>query len=109
MQKNYKVVVFVPINDADKIREVLSGAGAGHIGNYDSASFSSRGIGRFRPLEGATPAVGKIGQVEEVDEVRIEALVSEADLEEVCFQLRKAHPYEEPAIDVYQLHDACSR
>jgi len=60
--KKYKLIVFVPIADAGKIREVLGKSGAGQIGNYDFVSFSTKGIGRFRPLRGANPAIGKVGK-----------------------------------------------
>lgn len=103
MAKNYKIVVFVPVTYADKIREVLGEAGAGRIGNYDFASFSVRGVGRFRPLAGAKPTVGEIGKLEEVEEDRIETVVSVEDLDYVVEKLRQAHPYEEPVIDVYEL------
>ena len=70
-----KLVVFVPVADADAVRRALAEAGAGRIGDYDSASFTSPGEGRFRPLEGATPAIGSVGELEMVDEVRIEVVV----------------------------------
>ena len=103
MSKIYKIVVSVPLDSADKIREVLAKTGAGHIGNYDYASFSVKGIGRFRPLPGAEPTIGEIGKLEEVEEERIETVVEEEILDEVMFQVRKNHPYEEPVIDVYSL------
>ena len=103
MSKRYKLVVYVPIKDAEKIREVLGQAGAGKIGNYDFASFSLKGIGRFRPLQGASPAIGTVGQLEEVEEERIETVVETDLLEQVAQAVRDAHPYEEPVIDVYEL------
>ena len=69
-----KVVVFVPVADADAVRRALAEAGAGRIGRYDSASFTSPGEGRFRPLDGATPAIGSVGELEVVDEVRVEVV-----------------------------------
>ena len=103
MPKLFKLVVFVPTNQADVIRALLGELGAGKIGNYDYASFSVLGTGRFRPLPGANPTVGKIGKVESVSEERIETVVSEDILDEVLDKLRKAHSYEEPVIDVYPL------
>lgn len=100
----YKVVVFVPEGSADAIRRVVGEAGAGVIGNYSHCSFSSRGIGRFRPEEGAHPAIGSVGNLELVEEERIEFLVSHKNLDHIVEILRKAHPYEEPAIDIYPLH-----
>lgn len=103
MPKQYKLVVYVPLDSADKIRHVLAEAGAGHIGKYDHASFSVRGTGRFRPLAGAKPAVGEIGKIEEVEEERIETVVAAGVLDQVLKGIRAAHPYEEPVIDVYPL------
>lgn len=101
--KLYKLVVYVPVADADKIRNLLGELGAGHVGNYDYTSFSVRGIGRFRPLPGAKPAIGEVGKIEEVEEERIETVVTEKDLQYIVNNIRAAHPYEEPMIDVYEL------
>ncbi len=98
-----KIVVYVPEKFSDKIREVLAEEGAGHIGNYDYASFSVSGIGRFRPLEGAKPKIGKQGKVEKVEEERIETIVPENKVEKLIKEIIKTHPYEEPAIDIYPL------
>lgn len=105
MTKKYKLVIYVPVADADKIRDVLGKAGAGQIGNYDYVSFSMRGTGRFRPLEGAKPVIGEVGKLEEVPEERIETVVRADDLELIVADVRQAHPYEEPVIDVYELKD----
>ena len=101
--KRYKLVVYVPVAEAPKIRKLLGELGAGKIGNYDSTSFSSRGTGRFRPLAGAHPAIGRVGEIEEVEEERIETVVGEEILDKVVKELRFCHPYEEPVIDVYEL------
>ncbi|MET0997712.1 MAG: Nif3-like dinuclear metal center hexameric protein [Marmoricola sp.] len=98
-----KLVVFAPVEAAGRIRAALVEAGAGTIGDYDSASFTSAGEGRFRPLRGARPAIGTIGEVETVDEVRIVVVAPRALRAHVVAQLRAAHPYEEPALDVIEL------
>ena len=103
--KYYKLVVYVPLANADEIRELLGKLGAGKIGNYDYASFSVTGTGRFRPLAGAKPVVGTVGKLEEVAEERIETVVSEEMLNDVVAKVRTAHPYEKPAIDAYELKD----
>jgi len=103
MDEMVKVVVFVPETHADQIRKVLGTEGAGKIGNYDFASFSSQGTGRFRPLKGAKPAVGEVGKIEEVAEERIEVTFPKYKIETLVRAIRAAHPYEEPAIDVYPL------
>ncbi|ABL81523.1 MULTISPECIES: Nif3-like dinuclear metal center hexameric protein [unclassified Nocardioides] len=100
-----KLTVYVPAADADRLREVLAQAGAGRIGDYDHASFSSPGEGRFRPLEGAHPAIGSVGEVEVVDEVRVEVVVPRDRRAAVVRALLTAHPYEEPAYDVVELAD----
>lgn len=101
MKKLVKIVVFVPITHADAIRKVFADSGCGHLGNYDSCSFSTKGMGRFRPLKGADPYIGKKGKVEHVSEERIETICEKSKLKKVIAALKKAHPYEEPAIDVY--------
>lgn len=100
-----KLTVYVPAADADRLRDALAQAGAGRIGDYDHASFSSPGEGRFRPLEGAHPAIGSVGEVEVVDEVRVEVVVPRGRRAAVVRALLTAHPYEEPAYDVVELAD----
>ncbi len=101
--KIYKLIVYVPRQDAHQIRAILGVAGAGKIGKYDFTSFSAEGVGRFRPLKGAHPAIGTVGKLEEVREERIETMVSEQDLRAVLTAVRKVHPYEEPVIEVIEL------
>ena len=99
----FKVIVYVPVSDAEKIRQVIGEAGGGRIGNYDFCSFSVRGIGCFRPLQGANPTIGEVGKHEEVEEERIEIEVAEELLKDLIVKLKAAHPYEEPVIDVIEL------
>jgi dinuclear metal center YbgI/SA1388 family protein len=97
-----KLVVFVPETHAEAVRRALSAAGAGHIGRYEACSFSSAGTGRFKPLEGSNPAIGQAGgDLEAVDEIRIEVEVSRWGLSHVLSAVRESHPYEEVAYDVY--------
>lgn len=98
-----KIVVFVPVEAAAEVRDALTRAGAGRIGAYDQASFSSTGTGRFRPLEGAAPAVGEVGRSEEVEEARVETVAPRHLRDEVIAAVRAAHPHEEPAFDVVEL------
>lgn len=98
-----KIVVYVPVSHADLVRKAIAESEAGRIGNYDSCSFSSRGIGRFRPLEGSEPYVGEAGKVEEVEEERIEFICEEAHLEPTLKEIMRVHPYEEPAMDIFPL------
>ncbi len=98
-----KLVVFVPVSHADNMRQVLGTAGAGFIGNYSHCSFSVDGAGRFMPGEETHPFIGQSGQLEVVDEVRIETIVPEPLLKKTISLMIKAHPYEEVAYDVYPL------
>lgn len=100
---NYKVVVTVPENEADKLREAIGNAGGGKVGNYTYCSFSVKGTGRFLPIDGAKPAIGQVGQFEEVAEERIEITCDSENVKAVVAAIREAHSYEEPAIDVYEL------
>ena len=103
MEKTYKIVVFSPTTHSEKLREVMSNAGAGIIGNYTHCTFTSKGIGRFKPMNGANPTIGSVGKIEEVEEERIETVCSEKNLKNILKAIREAHPYEETATDVYQI------
>jgi len=98
-----KIVVFAPVSAAEALREQLADAGAGHIGDYDHASFSVQGVGRFRPLPGADPAIGAVGALESVEEERVEVIAPRRLRGLLLDVIRAAHPYEEPAYDVYEL------
>jgi hypothetical protein len=102
---NYKVVVTVPENEADKLREAIGSAGGGKVGNYIHCSFSVKGIGRFKPIDGAKPTIGNVGQLEEVAEERIEITCDSESVKAVVDAIRETHSYEEPAIDVYELRE----
>jgi len=100
-----KIVVHVPPNSADSMRQALGEAGAGSVGAYTFCSFSYVGIGRFTPLEGAHPTIGAIEQAEAVSEESIEVVCDRKDASQILKALREVHPYEEPAYEVYQLID----
>lgn len=100
-----KLTTYVPAGDAEALRAALAEAGAGRIGDYDHASFSTPGQGRFRPLEGAHPTIGSVGSVEVVDEVRVEVVLARSRRGSVVRAMLAAHPYEEPAYDVVELAD----
>jgi len=103
--KNVKIVVFVPETHTDIVREVIGKTGAGIIGNYSFCTFSSKGTGRFRPEEGANPHIGSVGKLEEVTEERIETICSREKMQDVIKAIKKVHPYEEVALDVYSLEN----
>jgi hypothetical protein len=100
-----KIVVFVPEGHADAVRDAMGKAGAGRIGNYTFCSFSSKGVGRFRPEDGANPAIGKVGELEAVEEERIEVVCDRALLKQVIGAIKNVHPYEEVALDIYPLEE----
>lgn len=97
-----KWVVFAPVDVADEVATAMHDAGAGHIGDYDRAQFQSRGTGSFRPLDGATPAIGEVGAVEYVDEIRIEMVAPRRLRDQVHRAMVRAHPYEEVAYDLIE-------
>ena|SRR5947209_3789905 len=101
--KTYKIVVYVPEAYGEAVRVAMGEAGAGRIGNYAHCSFTMKGIGRFLPQAGANPAIGAVGRLEAVEEERIETVCAEDRLREVLQAIRRVHPYEEPAVDVYPL------
>ena len=101
MEEMVKIVIYVPVTHAEEIRRVLGEAGAGHIGNYDLCSFSQRGTGRFRPMEGSDPFIGSQGKVESVEEERIETVCPKRLAVDVIEKVKAVHPYEEVAYDVY--------
>ena len=99
-----KIVFYVPLDDADAVKEALFSVGAGRIGNYEKCSFEAQGVGQFRPLNGANPTIGKVDQIESVKELRVEMICEDHLLNEAIKELKNSHPYEEPAIDVFDLY-----
>lgn len=103
VKKRYKIVLYVPESHADKLREAIGIAGAGKIGNYSHCTFTIKGTGRFKPLDGANPTIGAVGKFEEVQEDRIETVCEADKLQVVLKAIKDVHPYEEPATDVYPI------
>ena len=101
----YKFSIFVPLEYRDKMVEVLEKAGAGQYKNYSGCTFAQVGEGTFRPLKGSEPFIGEEGELEKVEEVKIEAIVEKGQLNLVIEKALKAHPYEVPAYDVIQLEN----
>jgi hypothetical protein len=98
-----KLVVFVPREALDALRDALFAAGAGRIGDYERCSWYTEGTGTFFGREGTEPSVGQAGREQRVAELRLETVFPEERQTEVVEALRQAHPYEEPAFDVYPL------
>jgi hypothetical protein len=106
MAGGFKLVWFVPEEALDATRTAVFEAGAGTIGQYERCSWYAAGIGTFLGGEGTAPALGLAGREERVPELRVETVVPHDRLADVVAALRAAHPYEEPAYDVYPLADA---
>jgi len=102
---NYKLVVFVPAKSAAEVSNAVFAAGAGAIGSYSHCGFGAEGTGTFLPHKGAKPAIGKRNKLEKVGEIRFETIVPAGKLDDVVAAMKKAHPYEMPAFDVFKLHD----
>jgi dinuclear metal center YbgI/SA1388 family protein len=102
-QQVYKLAVYVPKTHEEVVENALYNAGAGGIGNYKDCSFKISGEGSFRPMKGADPYLGSENVKEVVEEVKIETIIIEEDLSRVLHSMVEAHPYEEPAYDVYRL------
>ena len=98
-----KLVVFVPPGALDAVRDAVFAAGAGRIGGYERCSWYAEGTGTFLGGESTNPTVGERGLEERVPELRLETVFPDERQSEVIAALRRAHPYEEPAFDVYAL------
>jgi len=104
-QKWYKFSVFVPPEAEDGVRNTIFENGGGNYANYSSCSFNTKGMGTFMPLKNANPYSGKMGAVNFVDEIKIECIVEEKNLDKLTMSVIKAHPYEEPAYDIFKLEN----
>lgn len=98
-----KLVVFVPVEDADRLLDALAAAGAGAVGDYERCAWTTTGTGTFRPLPGATPAVGTVGETASVAEARLETVLPRSRRTAVLRALLTTHPYEQPAYDLLEL------
>lgn len=101
----YKLAVFVPSEHVDPVLGALFDAGAGKLGFYEACAFRQDGIGQFKPVGKATPFIGEQNVLEMVEETKVEVMVSHLVLEKVLKALFDAHPYEEPAFDLFILEN----
>ncbi len=105
-QERYvKLALFVPPGYIESVRNAVSDAGAGWIGNYSHCTFMTTGVGTFKPLAGTNPYIGKTGELEQVEEVKLETIVPFDRLDSVIRAMLKVHPYEEVAYDLYPLEN----
>ena len=98
-----KLVVYVPLANADEVRFALGEAGAGVIGDYSFCSYSVIGTGRFMPNDAAKPHIGEANKLESVEEERIEVTCSKTDASRIVETIKQVHPYEEVVVDAYSL------
>jgi len=103
--KKIKIVVFVPESHGDAVRQALGDVGGGRIGTYSHCTFTTKGMARFLPEAGSHPVEGHIGTLEEVIEEKIETVCDREHVDAVINAIMKAHPYEEPAIDIYPIEE----
>jgi hypothetical protein len=101
----YKLAFFVPPSHVEQVKSALFAAGAGRIGAYDSCSWQVLGQGQFRPLDGSQPFIGQTGEIEQVEEWKIELVVADELIREAVAALKSSHPYETPAYEVWKLED----
>lgn len=101
----YKLAFFVPTEAAESVKEAVFETGAGRIGDYEACCFQTHGTGQFRPLQGADPHIGQMGELAFVDELKIELVCGDDYIQAAIAALKLAHPYEEVAYDVWALAD----
>lgn len=101
--RHVKIVVYVPVANAESVALAMFEAGAGHIGKYSHCSFRAPGEGTFLGGPDANPAIGRVGRLERVNELRLETIVPQRNLPDVVAAMRRSHPYEEPAFDLFDL------
>lgn len=97
----YKMVFFVPPSHLDTVKQAVFAAGAGKIGDYSHCCWQVLGQGQFRPLPGSDPFLGNIGELEVVEEYRVELVCEDTLINDAVRALKDAHPYEEPAYDIW--------
>ncbi|MDR6959066.1 hypothetical protein J2W43_003053 [Pseudomonas brassicacearum] len=101
----YKLCFFVPASHVDVVKSAVFAAGGGRVGDYDHCAWQVLGLGQFRPLDGSQPFIGEAGQVEQVEEWKVELVVADELMRGVVDALKQSHPYETPAYEVWRLED----
>lgn len=99
----FKLVFFIPEQHAEAVKSAVFATGAGQLGEYADCSWQTLGTGQFQPLDGSTPFIGRRGHIERVPELRIEILCRDEVVKPAIEALLEAHPYEEPAYEVYRV------
>lgn len=98
-----KLIYYVPDSHLESTKQAIFSAGAGGIGNYEHCAWQVKGIGQFKPVKGADSYIGELGELEQVDEWRVETIVIEENAKAVAKALKASHPYEEPAFEFIQI------
>lgn len=101
----FKLCVYIPASHLESVKQAMFDAGAGRIGDYDSCCWQIVGQGQFRPLAGADPFIGSQGKLETVEEYKVELVCEDKLIAAVVAALKQAHPYEEPAYQVWKLEN----
>ncbi len=101
----YKFAFYVPLDSCERVKTALFSIGVGKIGNYDCCCWQVLGRGQFRPLQGSSPTIGQHGQIEQVEEWRVEMVCEDALIEQAVAVLKEYHPYEEVAYEFYKIND----
>ena len=101
----YKLAFFVSASHVEEVKAAVFAAGAGRIGSYDHCAWQVLGQGQFRPLDGSQPFIGQSGQVEQVQEWKVEMVVADELIRPAVAALKRSHPYETPAYEVWRLED----
>jgi len=101
----YKLAFFVPLDHAESVKQAVFAAGAGKIGDYQECCWQTLGTGQFRPTDKANPFIGSDGVLEKVEELRVEMVCVDECIRQAVDALKQAHPYEEPAYEVWPLVD----
>ncbi|MFG0412650.1 NGG1p interacting factor NIF3 [Pseudomonas sp. zjy_8] len=99
----YKLAFFVPASHVEVVKAAVFAAGGGRIGDYEHCAWQTLGQGQFRPLDGSQPFLGQTGQVEVVEEWKVELVVADERVAQVVAALKQSHPYETPAYEVWRL------
>ena len=98
-----KLIYYVPDSHLESTKQAIFSAGAGGIGNYEHCAWQVKGMGQFKPVKGADPYIGELGELEQVDEWRVETIVIEENAKAVAKALKASHPYEEPAFEFIEI------
>jgi hypothetical protein len=101
----YKLCFYVPESHLEESKNAVFAAGGGRVGAYDSCCWQALGQGQFRPLPGSQAFMGQVGRLEQVAEWKVELVVADELIHDAVKALKKAHPYETPAFEVWRLSD----